>query len=214
MPTTINRAAVAAVAAATLMAFLLAGASRAEASTIFACVKKHTGTTRIVSKTTRCKKGETKLSWNSQGLAGQRGANGSQGAPGSPGTPGLEGREGPQGPGAKSFTATLPEGIIAGPLIKLSNGVEVLGTCLSGFIQLEVETPHENNFEASGTDNNGPTVLPVDAINLEGISVSSKTAVDYDIIAADTTIGKFARIDVHGAVGSPCTFWGMITPTS
>jgi hypothetical protein len=211
MPTTINRAAIATLAAAALTAFLLAGASRAEASTIFACVKKHAGTARIVSKTIKCKRSETRLSWNSQG---SRGANGSQGAAGSPGTPGSQGREGLQGPGATSFATTLPEGTIVEPLIKLTDGVVVNGSCLSGLVLLSVEALGVNHLEASGTLEMEDTLDPVDAVNLTAVAASGKSTVDYEIIAADSTIGKFSRIDVHGSIGSPCTFWGMVTPTS
>jgi hypothetical protein len=211
MPTTINRTAVATLAAAALTAFLLAGASRAEASTIFACVKKHAGTARIVSRTAKCKKGETKLSWNSQG---PRGANGSGGAAGLPGTPGSQGHEGPQGPGATSFTTTLPEETTAAPLITLGNGVVVTGTCVGGGIDLAIETPSGNHLEASGTHNAEGMVRPTDALDVHSTFVDEGTSVDFDIIAADSTIGTFDRIDVHGSAGPPCTFWGMITPAS
>lgn len=211
MITTINRVAGAMLATAGLTGLLLADAPGAAASTIFACVKQHGGTTHLVSKTAKCKKGETKLSWNSQG---PRGANGSQGAAGSPGTPGSQGHEGPQGPGATSFTATLPEGTIGAVLIKLSNGLVVSATCFKGNVQPAIETPGANNLDASGTSTEEGLIRPIDSVAGSGIIISSKTSADFDVIAADRTIGKFARIDIHGAAGSPCTFWGMITPTS
>jgi hypothetical protein len=46
------------------------------------------------------------------------------------------------------------------------------------------------------------------------------TSVDIDAIARDSSLGgKFARIDVHGQFlssppGTPCDFWGMVTPAS
>jgi hypothetical protein len=214
MLTTINRTAIAMFAGAALTMLLLASSSRADASTIFACVKKHAGTTRIVSKTAKCKKGETKLTWNSQGPAGSRGATGPQGATGPAGTAGLQGVEGAQGPGATSFTATLPEGTDSAPLVKLSNGVVVLGTCVSGLVFLAVEAAGVNRLEVSGTANFAESVHPVDGVDLTATEASGKGSVDFDIIAADSTIGRFARIDVHGSSGSPCTFWGTVTPTS
>jgi hypothetical protein len=39
----------------------------AAASTIYACVRKGGGSVRVVSRHARCRRGETKLSWNSQG---------------------------------------------------------------------------------------------------------------------------------------------------
>lgn len=64
-----------------------AAASQAQASTLYACVKKN-GTARIYSKKPKCKKGESKLSWNTTGPAGKNGANGSNGSNGSAGTNG------------------------------------------------------------------------------------------------------------------------------
>jgi hypothetical protein len=211
MYTTINRVAAVTLAGAALTALLFAGAPRAEASTIFACVKKHSGTVRLVSKTAKCKKHETKLSWNSQGAAGRGGASG---AAGSPGSPGLNGREGPQGPGAESFTTTLPLGTDIAPVITLSNGIVVAAGCVGGEVQLMVETTGDNNLEASGTRSLNSTMLAVDAMNLSGINASDDDTADIDVIAADSAIGKFDRIDLHGSTGSPCKFWAMVTPTT
>jgi len=58
------------------------------------CVKKKSETARFVTKATKCKKGETKLSWNSQGPAGPQGSSGAPGASGAPGTPGAPGTAG------------------------------------------------------------------------------------------------------------------------
>jgi len=43
---------------------------------------------------------------------------------------------------------------------------------------------------------------------------SAANHADMNVIARDSTAGgTFARIDAHGTFGSPCTFWGMITPS-
>jgi hypothetical protein len=68
-----------------LMVAALAMAPQSQASTVYACVKKKSGTPRIVSKTTKCKKGEKKLSWGTQGPAGKNGATGATGAKGETG---------------------------------------------------------------------------------------------------------------------------------
>jgi hypothetical protein len=60
----------------------LAAAPQADAATIYACVKKTSGATRIVSRTARCKRGERRLSWSVAGPAGANGANGAAGANG------------------------------------------------------------------------------------------------------------------------------------
>jgi hypothetical protein len=151
------------VAAGALLLALLAAAPQAEAATIYACVKKSNGTARIVTKTTKCKKGETKVSWSTVGPAGKNGANGANGATGKAGSPGAEGKEGPQGPSevyeveltsdssllAKETPATLtlsnlPPGAYAifgkadvGP-------VETNGG--SSYCTLKAGTDHDNSF--------------------------------------------------------------------
>src|SRR5262245_28162345 len=73
-------------------ALLLAGlatAPQASAGTIYACVKKN-GAVRIVTKRARCKRGEKKLSWNSEGVRGKNGTNGKNGANGTNGTNGQD----------------------------------------------------------------------------------------------------------------------------
>jgi hypothetical protein len=79
-----------------LLATFAAGPPQASASKIYACVKKN-GTARFVKKSTKCKKGEIKLSWSSEGPAGPAG----KGLPGAEGKTGSEGKTGPEGkPGA------------------------------------------------------------------------------------------------------------------
>jgi hypothetical protein len=68
-----------------LMIAALAMAPQSQASTVYACVKKKSGTPRIVSKSTKCKKGEKKLSWGTQGPAGKNGGTGAAGAKGETG---------------------------------------------------------------------------------------------------------------------------------
>jgi hypothetical protein len=65
-----------------------AAASGAQAATIHACVKPKSGATRIVSAKSKCRHGEQKLSWNSEGPRGPAGANGTAGAPGAAGASG------------------------------------------------------------------------------------------------------------------------------
>ena len=84
-------------AAGALLLGALAAAPQAEAQTIHACVKKKGGAVRIVGAKTKCKKGETKLSWNTTGPAG---ITGLAGLPGATGATGATGAMGPMGPGA------------------------------------------------------------------------------------------------------------------
>src|SRR5207244_2267075 len=96
-----GRGAVFAVVGVLLLA-AIATAPRSDASTLYACVKK-SGAARILTKKPRCKRDETKLSWNTTGPPGQNGAAGKEGAPGK------EGKEG--GSGGKGLTgSTGPDG--------------------------------------------------------------------------------------------------------
>lgn len=73
-------------------ALLLAGvaeAPQAKAETIYACVKRN-GAVRIVTKKTRCRRGERKLAWSTQGFPGRNGKNGKNGTNGTNGTNGQD----------------------------------------------------------------------------------------------------------------------------
>ncbi|HEY4997217.1 MAG TPA: collagen-like protein [Solirubrobacteraceae bacterium] len=79
---------------ATLSAVALVLAAPAGATTIYACVRKHSGVTRIVSRTAKCKHSEQHLSWSVTGPAGSPGAAGPKGANGANGTNGTAGSPG------------------------------------------------------------------------------------------------------------------------
>jgi len=107
MPTTTHRRATAAlIAAGAMFGPLLILAPRADAATIYACVKKKDGSARFVTRTTKCRRGETKLQWNSEGPAGPRGATGSQGSAGLQGAQGVQGNPGPEAKIANLKTAS------------------------------------------------------------------------------------------------------------
>jgi hypothetical protein len=106
MSTSVTRRGTAVLVAATIsLLAALATASQAGAATYYACVKKN-GSARIYSKKPKCKRGESKLSWNNRGPAGLNGANGKNGANGANGANGNNGKEGPAGP----FGEVLPSG--------------------------------------------------------------------------------------------------------
>src|SRR6185312_9815752 len=87
------------LAAATAGAFLisaLAVVPQASASTLYACVKKN-GSAHIYAKKPKCKKGESKLSWNTAGPAGSPGSPGSAGKDGAGGKDGAAGKNGLDG---------------------------------------------------------------------------------------------------------------------
>ena len=207
-----------AVAVAALLAACtgLAVAASSSSTVIRACANKKTGALRLANK---CRKGERSVSWSQtgpQGARGLAGANGVNGAPGTTGSKGQQGEEGAQGPGATSFFTTLPQGNSNATLITLGNGLKVGGTCTNGpaNVAVVVETVGlTSTLQASGTGTNTGGVFMADA-NLEPVVGANDTKrVDLDVIARDSNIGKFVRIDVHGEFGVPCTYWGMVTPT-
>jgi hypothetical protein len=80
------------VAAGALLLGTLAAAPPADAGTFYACVKKN-GTARVFTKKPKCKRGETKLSWNAEGLPGRNGRNGLNGLNGLNGSNGTNGKD-------------------------------------------------------------------------------------------------------------------------
>jgi len=103
-----RRSAAVPVAAGALLLCVLAVAPQADAGTIFACVKKN-GSARLSTKTLKCKKGESKLSWSTEGKNGSSGTNGPAGVTGATGPKGVTGATGPTG--AKGATGKEgPEG--------------------------------------------------------------------------------------------------------
>jgi len=132
------------LAAGALLLCTFAAAPQAEASTIYACVKKN-GTARFVSKKVQCKKGETKLSWSITGPAGPGGAPGKEGPAGKEGPVGKEGAAG-QPQKAVSFNVTSEAPFVAKKITGLFtlSGVTVALDC-ANFLLGNV-----NNLEAFG----------------------------------------------------------------
>jgi hypothetical protein len=149
MPTLTNRhgtALLAATGALMLVAFL--AAPRAEASTIYACLKKKTGTAHVYTKKPKCKKGESKLSWNTEGLPGKNGANGTNGAEGKEGKAGKEGAPG-QPQKAVAFNVTDNSSPTETSLFKLAE-VSVQLNCfnfIANFSGIEASAPAGSHAE-------------------------------------------------------------------
>jgi hypothetical protein len=128
--------------ATVLVVGLFAGASGAQASTLFACMKK-SGSAHVFTKKPKCKKGETKLSWNTAGPAGKNGTSGSNGANGANGANGTNGKDGAAGQPQKavSFNVSSNFGVspIVTPLFSIG-GVTVKLTCASFVVPIpEIE---------------------------------------------------------------------------
>jgi hypothetical protein len=138
-----------------LLATVFVAAPQADSATLFACVKKN-GSARISSKTPKCKKGESKFSWNTSGVNGKNGANGKDGANGAGGANGTNGKEGAAGQPQKavSFNKTLESSFEPPSAVSLFTlaGVSVKLTCfffLANFNLLEATGP-ENSFAQTG----------------------------------------------------------------
>jgi hypothetical protein len=140
------------------------------------------------------------------------------GAKGDQGPQGPTGPKGPAGPGARSFATTLSQGTTLAAIATTSNGLTVQASCLTGpsTVVLKIKTTSgANNIQVSGTENFATTVSVQDADNSPGaVQTADTNTADFDVVARDKTIGPFARLDIHGHFGSPCTYWGMITPSA
>jgi hypothetical protein len=137
------------------------------------------------------------------------------------GSKGDQGPPGPQGPGATSFATTINQGTSLAQVATAPNGIKVLASCLTGpsTVVLKIQTISGlNNIQVSGTANEPsatPPTFPEDVDNVAGATqVADTGTVDLDVIARDKTIGPFARFDIHAHFASPCTIWGMITPSA
>jgi hypothetical protein len=191
----------------------VAVAATSSPTLIRACANRKSGALRLSS---RCHRNERHVNWDQkgpQGSRGARGATGPRGSAGAAGAKGTTGPTGPAGPGATSFTTALAQGAPKTALATLGNGVTVSGVCTVTEAEVRVEAT-TSHLQASGTGNANGTTKSVD-LNEAGSVLAEKGTVtsDLDVIARDSSVGKFARIDVHAQQGSPCTFWGILIPS-
>jgi Collagen triple helix repeat (20 copies) len=220
----------------TLAAFLaLGGGAYAAVSSIpgadgviHGCYQKGRGNLRLVPTHKKCARGEKAIAFNQngpqglpgaqgvRGVQGFRGIVGSAGASGAAGTPGTRGEQGPPGPGASTFSTTLAQEAGSSTFATLGNGLTVRGKCSASAVFLEIETTSQaNSLQVSGTKS--VDAGTVESLEIEGsaavLPISGASEANVDVLARDSSVGKFARIDVHGRFGSPCTFWGMVIPS-
>jgi hypothetical protein len=134
-----------------LLVVAFAAAPSANASTLYACVKKKSGAVRLVSKSTKCKKSEKKVSWNTEGPAGLRGPQGLDGKAGGEGKGGAEGKSGLAGAAgtARAYAFMETPGVTACKL--LSGETKNFTACSRPTTGIYCLTP------AAGID---PTVFP------------------------------------------------------
>ena len=183
------------------------------ASTITVCVKHDGG---ALYKAKKCARHDSRLSWNKHGSVGATGASGATGATGPQGP---KGDTGPQGPGATTFAMTLPSGTAFGSIATLPNGMLLEAGCSGGKVDVGVErSASQVGLQVSGTlSNDGATPTEVSFDSPSGLGLNTgpggTTHTDIDWIVG-VPGGKYARVDIHGTQGTPCSFWGMVTPSS
>jgi hypothetical protein len=88
------------------------------------------------------------------------------------------------------------------------------GDCEANSVTAAIISNVGNTLNLSGTGNSDSTVSAVDITASGAITVPATTNSDFDVIANNTAVGPFARIHLHGAYGSPCTFWRMVAPSN
>jgi hypothetical protein len=188
-------------AAGTLLAASLAVAPRADAATLYSCVKKN-GTARIFKRKPKCRKGETKLSWNVGGPAGKGGANGANGSNGSNGNEGIAGKEG------KATGATGETGVAGTNGISGTNGVSG-GTGVSGVAGV---TGAAGTNGTSGT--NGVTG-GTGATGVAGVTGAAGTSGTSGTTGTNGTNGGTGATGANGAVaGYAATQSGVVNITT
>jgi hypothetical protein len=202
----------------------LAIAATSSGPVIQACANKKSGALRLAS---RCRRAERRVSWNQvgpqgpSGPAGAKGAPGASGATGPPGTPGETGRTGPQGPGARSFSVIAPAESGEVVLTRDSaSGMTVEGVCAPVFARVVLITTSEaTDLQASGTlANANESPERVDRNNFGSlVQAGGLGDGDIDVIARDGSFPSFSHFMLHvhlAGAKEPCSFWGMITPSS
>lgn len=180
-------------------------------STIKGCVNKRSGLLRIVAGGSRCRRGESSLTFNKRGPQGERGPRGERGARGATGPTGSQGPQGPIGPpgdtaysivdgsGCDEIQAAI-DGLPAdGGAVLVEDGVY---TCTAPIVI------DRDSVTLRGT---GPaTVLKLgDHVNrpvlVLGQTIASPTTTRRDIRVADLSIdGNRQNQDYECSTG-PCT---------
>jgi len=165
-----------------------AAASPAGASTLYACVKKN-GSAHLFSHKPNCKKGESKLAWNTPGPAGKNGTNGAAGANGKNGAAGSNGTNGTNGVAGQPqkgfvFNSTLAanfEPPTVSTLFSVS-GVTVKLLCfnfIANIAKLEASGPAGSRAETGMVVTNEKSEAP---------GVTQEPVKDVAVGPADTTI--------------------------
>jgi hypothetical protein len=186
----------------------LAMAPSADATTYYACVKKRSGSIRIVSRTTRCRRSERKISFNSEGPPGRNGSNGRNGRNGANGINGKNGANGINGiNGTTGFTSTLPKGATEDGTwaVAVASGNSVFDA-ISFNIPLAAP-PAVNVIPKGGAS------TPACPGTVGAPAASSGNLCVYTAINENTTI-LLINPSIEGAVTSGASSWGTVVKAS
>jgi hypothetical protein len=187
--------------AGALLLTVLAIAPEAGAATIYACVKNKTGTARVFTKKPKCKKGETRLSWNTTGPAGRDGTNGIGGAVGKEGSAGQEGAAGKGGPAGQPQFANTFSGSLTTPgsgknetsLFTLANVTVKLG-CASGDVSnLEATGPANTQAESGMVDSLASNAVAPFQQNVYNVALGTSPV--FGALATDASLATVGHIN-------------------
>ena len=118
---------------------------------------------------------------------------------------------------ATSFTTTVAQGSTSTLVDSTLNGVTVTGRCEARVnLKFSVPAAEGHSLLMSGTRSEDGFVEVVPT-GITSIEISGSFFVNFNVIAADSAVGPFARIDVNGHKIGPsgdCSYFGMIIPSS
>jgi hypothetical protein len=134
--------------------------------------------------------------------------------------------------GATVFSTKLPADS-AFHTLKTVGGLKLSGSCnlysngeVKAAVKLDAFPSASVPFSSASVQYSGTGGTFTSVFNLSsqphtaGVGVGPDTTATIDVIARNTAVGNFMRIDLHGQhfydVNNQrnCNFWGMITPTS
>jgi hypothetical protein len=170
----------AAIAAASVA--LLGAVESAQASTLYACVKKN-GTARLFASKPRCRHGEKRLSWNTEGVRGPRGSNGKTGKDGANGKDGTNGTNGAAG-GFSASVETLRPFTEAAEVTIVSKTLPAGSYIISGKTEVSAFANQKQAFGAGCELFDGGT-LDMSAFYAPLVELNSKLFVGTNTLALE-----------------------------
>lgn len=163
--------------------------------TYYAC-ENHDGSIKMVSSTTKCASGQTRIFWNQTGPQGLAGPTGPQGPQGPQGNTGATGPQGPQGPSGLSHGYSAVNNTAQqynnGPVqVVTLNNLPSGKYIITAFAALSIGTyvtcvlnPDSNSPQSWGDTGGGVTAernfVVTDGVNITGGSISLQCNGQYN----------------------------------